>query len=95
MSHPPEYTMTPAQLSALPWEKVESSNLESIAYQEGALYVRFANEAVYCYEVPREESYDHLIEAERDPQASVGKAFHLHLRKAGVTHTRVKIDDPQ
>jgi hypothetical protein len=95
MPNPTEYPMTTAALEALPWKKVTSSNLEAIAYEADALYVRFASDAVYRYEVPREDSYDHLVEAEHKPELSVGKAFHEHLRKAGVTHTRIKIDDPQ
>ena len=93
MTDTPTHPMPADELSGLPWTKVTSSNLHSIAYEDDALYVRFGSGAVYRYEVPREESYEHLLEADRSEGGSVGKAFHAHLRKAGITHKKIKITE--
>jgi hypothetical protein len=61
----------------LTWHNVESSNIESLAYENGRLYARFLQGGIYEYENVPEVIFTELLGAE-----SVGKAFHRLIRKS-------------
>jgi hypothetical protein len=92
--------MAADELSNLPWQRVTSSNLHSIALHEDGLFVRFAGGPVYRYEgIPDNRYadavtlYELLLEADRDEKSSVGKTFNTVIRKGGAPVARVKIDE--
>lgn len=57
--------------------KVQSSNIQSVGYKDGEVYVSFHNGNVYKYPEVSEEVFNSLIKAE-----SVGKQFSQTLKKA-------------
>lgn len=70
----------------LNWEKVTSSNVDSIAYEPSnqTLYVRFKSGSIYLYgDVPR-FVYQTLRNA-----SSTGK-FHYHAIRMNYTYSRIR-----
>lgn len=53
------------------WNKVESSNIAAVAYEDQKMYVQFHNGGEYQYDNVPVEVYNEVLEAE-----SVGRAFH-------------------
>jgi hypothetical protein len=103
VSPAPEVSIDCAEINALDFHEVESSNVHSVAIAEDreSFFVRFKGGHLYRYEgVPddasqtAEELYERLVEADRDPTGSVGKTFNQVIRKSGAPSARVKITDP-
>ena len=63
------------QSRKLSWVEVESSQIESVAWDNETLFVRFQNGNVYSYEEVEEEEYKALLNAE-----SVGKHFSKYIK---------------
>lgn len=69
--------ITQAEVDGLPWQEVESSNIERVAWVQvgsedalGTLWVQFKGGRVYRYETVERERFEKLIAAE-----SVGRFF--------------------
>ena len=54
---------------------VDSSNLESVGYENGILYITFHHGGTYCYYDVPEYVYRELMSAD-----SHGKYFHAYIR---------------
>jgi hypothetical protein len=67
----------------LEWRSVESSNLAAVAWQGGALYVRFHSRAIWRYESVPEAMYLALVAAK-----SKGSYFHHQVKK---THAGTRV----
>lgn len=85
-------TLTPAEVEAMHWEQVTSSNVAAVAHQlaphleaTGNLFVRFHNGGLYRYDsVPRGD-YTALLEANRNSE-SVGQLLHDTVKTMCVVH---------
>lgn len=68
------------------WRPVESSNIDAIALHKDELYVRFTNGATYRYQTAEDaeqttqELYEKLVQADEQPDLSVGSVFHAMIR---------------
>lgn len=96
----PTHPMTAAAVSNLPWVSVTSSNVQSVAFHEDGLFIRFGSGTVYRYTGIPETKYADaqtlyalLIEADQDEASSVGKTFNSIVRKGGAPAARVEIID--
>ena len=72
-------------LEGIKWRSVESSNIDAIALQDedDHLYVRFTNGSVYRYHddyLTGRQLYQALVEADDNPDLSVGSVFHKVVR---------------
>lgn len=63
------------QSRKLSWIEVESSQIESVAWDSDTLFIRFHGGNVYSYEDVEEEEYKALLNAE-----SVGKHFSKYIK---------------
>ncbi|MDK4689668.1 KTSC domain-containing protein [Kingella negevensis] len=57
------------------WHSVVSSNLRSVAYEDGCLYIQFHHEGTYCYIGVHETVFQALLNA-----PSKGKYFVRHIK---------------
>lgn len=57
------------------WNKVESSNIEALAYEGDQLFVKFHNGRVYSYESVTIDTFSFLLKAE-----SVGRTFNQTIK---------------
>lgn len=55
---------------------VVSSDLQSVGYESGVLYIRFHSGGLYSYSGVPYEVYESLLSA-----SSHGKYFHAHIKK--------------
>jgi hypothetical protein len=70
----------------LTWESVESSNIESLAHDANAMYVRFKGGAIYQYENVSRETYESVRDAD-----SVGGAFHKLIKSNAAAYPFKKL----
>lgn len=65
---------------------LNSTDIHSVSYQNGQLYITFKSGGIYCYEGVPVSLYQGLVSAK-----SHGKYFHSHIKGKFIYH---KVDNP-
>jgi hypothetical protein len=79
--------LTQSYIDGLDWHEMSSSNVEAVARAGGSTYVKFKGGGIYRYE-DSPKFYSALVEANDDPEQSVGKTLNAH--KATFSYERVQ-----
>lgn len=69
--------------------QVKSSNIDKIGWHLGSLFVEFKSGDTYEYIGVPHVSFRDMIEGSHDPEFSVGKHFHQHIKQAGYKYKRL------